>query len=545
MKKRLMVFTIVLLFASLVFSGDLLTVAEQTNYKKTATYSEVINYLKILKTRNPEKMKIYYFATSTEGKKIPLVILSDDSVFKPQEIRAIKKYPVLIMANIHAGEIEGKEATLILMREILEGKMGYLLKNQTILFIPIFNPDGNDKIAKGHRGDNGPEEAGVRYNGQGYDLNRDYIKLETPEVRGLIGEVFNKWDPILFVDMHTTDGSYHQEPVTYAPNNAPQGDNVLTDFMWKEALPKISNILMKKYKIMSIPYGNFKDRKEPTKGWVNHAYLARYGTCYYGLRNRFSILDENYAHADYKTRVIGALSFIKSILEYTNENMDKLVKLVSDADKRAVNQIKNSEFGVDFKTVKTYDFIIHSYIFKVRKMSPDELKRYPRWLKGVMVERTDKLKNYKLPLFASYEAIKKVKLTEGYILLPSEKKAADVLKAHGICVQKIKEDFKDKVIVFHLKNFKSSQRLFQGHHLNTIEGEERVETVKIPKGSYYVSLSQPLSRLIAYMLEPESKDGFAAWNFFDKILIREWSGKFWKYPVYKTVKTPNVYMIVY
>ncbi len=545
MRRKILVFPVIFFIAVLSLSAKLLTVAEKTNFKETSTYSDVINYLKVLKAKHPNKMKIYFFAKSTEGKKIPLVILSKEGIFKPQEVRATFKYPVLIMANIHAGEIEGKEATMILMREILEEGREDLLENQTILIIPIFNPDGNDKIAKGNRGDNGPEKAGVRYNGQGYDLNRDYIKLETPEVRALVSKVFNLWDPVLFVDMHTTDGSYHREPVTYAPNNAPQGDKVLTDFMWNKALPEISEILLKKYKTMSIPYGNFKSRKNPSEGWVNHAYFGRYGTCYYGLRNRFSILDENYAHADYKTRVMGALSFIKSILEYTNKNINKMVELTSAADRRAIENIKNSEFGIEYKLKKTYDFIIHSYVFKVRKMSPEELKKYPKWLGGIMVERTEKFKNYKLPLFASYEPVKKVKLAEGYILLPSEKKAAKILKEHGICVQKIREPFEDKVIVFKIKGLKSSERLFQGHHLNKLEGEEIIKKVKIPKGSFYVSLSQPLSRLIAYMLEPESKDGLAAWNFFDKVLIHEWSGRYWQYPVYKTIKTPNVYMTVY
>ena len=545
MKKKLIVlsllFTLLLGFSK-AKESKLLTVPEKTNFKRTSTYREVMGFLKKLKARHPERMKITFFATSTEGKKIPLVILSEEGISKPEEIRFTEKLPVLIMANIHAGEVEGKEATQILMREILEEGRDDLLKNQIVLIIPIFNPDGNDKIAKGNRRDNGPEEAGVRYNGQGYDLNRDYLKLETPEVKALVNKIFLRWDPFLFVDMHTTDGSYHQEPVTYAPNMAPQGDQTLIDFMWKKMLPEIDKNLEKKYGIKSIPYGNFVDRKNPSKGWKNHAYLGRYGTCYFGLRNRLSILDENYAHADFKTRVKGALAFIKSILEYTGKNMNKIATLEKEADLRAVNKVKNSDFPVAFEPVKTYDFTIDSYVFKIRKLTDEEKKKYPPWLGDYVVEKTDKLKTYKLPLFASYKPKKFVKLTEGYVLLPSEKQVAELLKTHGINVQVIGEEFKDKVKVFKVTDVKSSKRIFQGHHLNKLIGEEISEEMKIPGGSFYVSLSQPLSRLAAYLLEPLSEDGLAAWDFFDRVIVREWSNKYRIYPVYKVMRTPPVYM---
>jgi len=545
MNKRLKIIAILLFFLSFVSftkAEKLLTIPEKTNFEKTSTYSEVMDFLKNLKKRHPEKMHISFFAESTEGKKIPLVILSEEGVTKPEDIKFTKKHPVLIMANIHAGEVEGKEATQILMREILEKGREDLLKNQIILIIPIFNPDGNDKMAKGNRGDNGPELAGVRHNGQGYDLNRDYIKLETPEVKALVNKIFVKWDPVIFVDMHTTNGSYHVEPVTYAPNMAPQGDDVLINYMWKKMLPEIDKKLLKKYGVKSIPYGNFVDRRNPGKGWRNHAYLGRYGTCYYGLRNRLSILDENYSHADFKTRVKGALGFIKSILEYTNSHIKEIVELENEADRRAVEKIKNSDFPVAFKSVKTYDFTIESYIFKVRKMTEEEKKKYPPWFGGFIVEKTDKLKNYKLPLFASFEPTKFVKLTAGYILLPSEKEVGQLLKLHGINVQKIEEEFEADVKVFKIKDIKSSKRIFQGHHLNKLEGEEILKKVKIPRGSFYVSLSQPLSRLVAYMLEPLSSDGLAAWNFFDRVIVREWSNKYRIYPVYKILSEPKVYM---
>ena len=246
MKRTLILYFLsIFVFSFELFSDELLTVPEKTNYQRTSTYQEVMDFVKALKERHPEKMKIEFIGITTEGRKIPMIILSKHGISKPLESRLLNKPPVLIMANIHAGEVEGKESTQMLIREILENNREDLLESQTVLIIPIFNCDGNEKMSPKNRRDNGPELAGERKNGQGYDLNRDYVKVESFEVRALITNVFNFWDPVLFVDMHTTNGSLHQEPVTYSPNIAPEGDRVLIDYMWKKALPEIDKTLLK------------------------------------------------------------------------------------------------------------------------------------------------------------------------------------------------------------------------------------------------------------------------------------------------------------
>ena len=542
MKKYIIInIVLYLLFSSIIFATDYLTVPEKTDFKKTSSYNDVITFIKKLNVNYPDKMKIIYFATTTEGRKIPLVILSEEGISEPRETRVFNKPPVLIMANIHAGEIEGKEACQMMIREILVKGKAELLKNQTILIIPIFNCDGNEKMTSFNRRDNGPELAGERKNGQGYDLNRDYLKIESPEVKGLITEIFNKWDPVLFVDMHTTNGSYHQEPVTYAPNLAPEGDQTLTKYMWDVALPAIDRTLKTKYGVESIPYGNFIKRDEPSKGWRNGTNEGRFGTNYYGLRNRFSILNENYSHADYKTRVNGSFAFIRSILEFTSKNIEKMSNLIKKADLKSINSIQNSDFPIKVELMKTYDFIIKSYKFKKRKILDSERKRYPKkWYGDFLVEKTDKKKDYKTTLLASFKPVETIKLPAGYILLPSEISIARHLQTHGINVQIIKKSFKEKIKRYKVTKIESSKQPYQGHFLHkNIEFQEIFEEVEIKKGSFYVSLKQPLSRLIAYMLEPESRDGLIKWNFFDRVIVRQWRG-YWFYPVYKILKTPKV-----
>ena len=307
MKKVILIAAIMLGCASSIVAGNLVTIAESSNYTQTSLYADVMNFL-FDAQKSSDLIKIAPFITSTEGRMVPLVILSHDHIYAPGDLRSHRTPTVLIMANIHAGEIEGKEACMMLIRDIAEGKMPGILDHQTILILPIYNADGNEKLGK-NRGDNGPELAGMRPNGQNLDLNRDYTKLESIEARGLI-DLLKAWDPVLIVDMHTTDGSYHRQPITYTTMSEPNVDKTLRDFMWQKLFPAVSETLKTKYGFDSIPYGNFIDRENPDKGWENDSIEPRYGSNYVGLRNRFTILDENYSHADFKTRVLSSHAFI-------------------------------------------------------------------------------------------------------------------------------------------------------------------------------------------------------------------------------------------
>ncbi|MBE0665864.1 MAG: hypothetical protein IH584_08550, partial [Candidatus Aminicenantes bacterium] len=233
MKRTILLIT-VFLFSCFLPAEAILTVAESSNYTKTSLYEDVMNFLYQVQKKS-DMVKILPLTTSSEGRLVPLVVLSREKVSRPEDLRLAGKQAVLVMANIHAGEVEGKEASLMLIRDIALGKFAGLLDSQVLLFIPIFNADGNDKLGHNRR-DLGPELAGLRFNGQNLDLNRDYMKLESPEVRALV-DVFNSWDPLLTVDMHTTNGSFHQEPVTYSTQLNPNSDKALRDTMWQKLFP--------------------------------------------------------------------------------------------------------------------------------------------------------------------------------------------------------------------------------------------------------------------------------------------------------------------
>jgi hypothetical protein len=512
------------------------TAAERSNYEKTSTYDEVLDFIFEAQKRS-DKINILRFATSTEGRMIPLVIISSEGIKSPNELKLTTKPTVLIMANIHAGEVEGKEAIQMLLREIISGQCADILDNQVILTLPIFNADGNDKFGK-NRHDFGPALAGVRFNGQQLDLNRDAVKLESPEMRALV-KLFNDWDPVLVVDMHTTNGSYHQEPVTYSPLLSPNSDPKLVDYMWQKFFPAVTDTLKKKYGYDSVPYGNFVDREFPEKGWESEAYAARYVTNYVGMRNRFSVLDENYSYADFKTRVLASFSFIKSILNYTRQNIRTMQQMVMASDIKTQTGFFKENFALEYKVEKLMDLTIKSYVFEKEAIKPEDRSKYPPWVKDFIVKKTNTLKDYKVDYFARPVLTRGVSLPEAYIILPFHDEVIQTLKNHGIMVEKIRKPVQMTAENFVIEKLELAKELFQGHVFLTVKGHFENAEVSIPANSYFVSMKQPLARLIPVMLEPESEDSLVAWGFFNREIVAQWTGRPNLYPVYR-LNNPDI-----
>src|SRR5688572_4993781 len=233
------------------------TRAELTNYEETTRYEEVLSFIAELQKRSP-LLRLESFGASEEGRKLPLMIFSDTPIFNPRDARATGRPVVFIMANIHAGEVEGKEAALHLSRRILFGDLRPLLSRVIILIAPIYNADGNEKINVNSRtAQNGPiAGVGVRENSKGYDLNRDFMKLDSPEARALVS-LFNRWDPHLTVDLHTTNGSHHGYHLTYSQPLNPNTSASILSYHRDKMLPAITKAMLKKHEFRSYYYGNF------------------------------------------------------------------------------------------------------------------------------------------------------------------------------------------------------------------------------------------------------------------------------------------------
>jgi len=418
----------------------------------------------------------------------------------------------------------------MLARDILlDPKLPYLDK-VVLLIAPIFNADGNDKMnADNRRGQNGPEKAGVRANGQNLDLNRDCMKLESPEIQGLVRNVLLRWDPVLLIDCHTTDGSYHEEPVTYSWPLCPNGDPSLITYMRDKMLPAVASTLDKKYHTLSVPYGDPRDFRDMSKGWQTFSHQPRFVTNYIGLRNRLSILDENYNYADFKTRVLGCYSFLKSILDYCQPRAEELARLVAEADQRTVRRglapKETDTFGLDIEVKELPEKVtVRGYEVEI---TPREGSPFPE------MKRTDRKKTYVLPYFADFVPKRTARLPYAYLIPVFDEGLAAKLRAHGLAVEKLAEPVTLEVEAFRIKENKAGDRLYQGHRMNQVKGEYATEKREFPKGTFLVRTAQPLGNLAAYLLEPESDDGLLAWNAFDKFIAREWGRGVETYPVYK------------
>ena len=505
------------------------TTAESTDYAATSTYADVMSYIRELQKLSPF-LRVETLATTAEGRAVPLVVIGKPLPQDPLALRADKRIPIYIEANIHAGEVEGKEASLMLARDILlDPKLPYLDKI-VLLIAPIFNADGNEKMGPDNRrGQNGPEKAGVRANGQNLDLNRDAMKQESPEIQGLVRNGLLRWDPVLLVDCHTTDGSYHEEPVTYSWQLCPNGDLTLLKYARDKMLPAVAATLDKKYHTLSLPYGDPRDFRDMSKGWQTFGHQPRYVTNYVGLRNRLAILDENYNYADFKTRVLGCYGFLRSILDYSASHADELARITAEADQRTIQRglapKETDTFGLDIEVRELPDKVtVRGYEVEV---TPREGSPFPE------VKRTDRKKTYVLPYYADFVPKRTVRLPYAYLIPVFDQAIAAKLRGHGLAVEKLTEPVTLEVEAFRLKEVKGSDRLYQGHRPNQVKGEPAVEKREFPRGTLVVRMAQPLANLAAYLLEPESDDGLLLWNAFDKYIAREWGRGVETYPVYK------------
>jgi hypothetical protein len=402
-----------------------------------------------------------------------------------------------------------------------------------ILITPIFNADGNEKISKENRRNQvGPEEGvGVRYNGQNLDLNRDGIKMESPEVQGLARNVLNRWDPAILIDCHTTNGSYHKEPVTYVWPLNPNGDISLIKHLRETMMPWVNKTLRDKYDTLSIPYGNFMDFKDPEKGWRPAGPQCRYITNYIGLRNRMALLLENYAYADYKTRVYGNYFFLRAFLDYCFANHTEIQQLIQQADQRMIQKGLNPEASDHFVTSYDLKPLEEPVTILGWEMEANpEPGVYPRYRK-TEVERT-----YTVPYYCDYIPKTSIAFPFAYLLTINDVDIITKLAQHGIVVEKLTAPKTLEVESFKIAEVKGSTRLYQGHRMNTVKGEYEALTKDFPASTLLIRTAQPLGHLVAYLLEAESDDGLLVWNYFDKYIVPQWRRGPQTYPVYRLLE---------
>ncbi|HKB41446.1 MAG TPA: DPP IV N-terminal domain-containing protein, partial [Gemmataceae bacterium] len=477
------------------------TVAEKSGYKATSRHADVVAYCEALKKLSPA-VRLDTLGTSFEGRKLPLLIVADPPIATPVQAARSGKTVVLAVGNIHAGEVDGKEALLMLARDLATGKQRALLKDLVVLIVPIFNADGNEKMGKNNRpGQNGPEEAGQRANAQGLDLNRDFVKLESPEVRALV-RLLNTWNPAVVIDTHTTNGSRHRYAITYDGPRNPASDDRLVTFVRDTLLPDVGKRMKKNDHLHSFFYGNFSpDRTR----WETYPAMPRFGIVYVGLRNRIAILSESYTYAPFRDRVIASRALVGHCLESIAANREKVRAVLSAARTTTI------EAGRAPRASDRVVLRFRSAAFK----EPATILGFVEETKDGKRVVTDKPKEYRVAFEGRCDPTLSVARPYAYLLPASLVAVTENLQRHGIEVEELREDIELDVEVYRINKVSHALRPFQKHNLASVEATARKETRRVAAGTILVRTAQPLGTLAAYLLEPQADDGLCAWNFFD------------------------------
>lgn len=533
--KKLLLITFLSILSTSIYAqwpAELITNPEKTNYQETSTYADVMNFIKALQPK-ADLMHLEYMGKSLEGKDIPVVVMADPKVSSPEEAEQSGKPVMYIQGNIHSGEVEGKEILQILMREILLGDKKYLLDNQIIVFAPIYNTDSNDKMdVQVRRSQEGsPKKTGIRANSQGWDLNRDGMKMEALETNAMIQNVILKWDPEIFVDLHTTNGTWHGYSLTWAPSYHSAGERAPYDLTWNELLPEVTQKVKEEHGVHLGPYGGYSLRQGwPPKALYTYNHHPRYLVNQMGLRNKIGILSEAFAHERLYQRMNSTKVFVTEILEYTNNNGKYIAEVNESATQSAMQNVLDNagkkKKGVRFRMIPLEDtFTLRTYNY-ISYVTAEGDTSYIR--SGEIIEVPD-VQNY-----SKFEATVESTIPRGYIIPKEMKAIADHLKKQGVIVSEIESRKEYEGEVFEITKFEKSQRQFEGHNMVMVEGKFKESTKMANEGDFLVDMAQPLTNLIFYMLEPQSDDGLVTWNFFDEYFEKNGvNEKNVIYPVFK------------
>ncbi len=326
-----------------------LTRAEATGYRETSRHADVMAFLAALDARGDRRVVLSSFGTSPEGRDLPLLVVSARGVRTPEEARRSGLPVVLVINGIHAGEVEGKEGSLMLIRELLDGPDAGLLDQVVLVSVPLFNPDGNDRIDPANRrldlarleGQDGPASGvGTRATAAGINLNRDYLRQDAPEMRALSSRVYQRWQPHLTIDTHSTNGSVHRYALTYdTPHTVESGRAEPIRFMRETFLPAVTARLRARTGLETFFYGNFvADEGGEGEGWMTYTHHPRFGSNYRGLTNRLDLLAECYSYLPFEERVVTTREFVRESLRLAAERGDDMIEVV-EAGQRPPDRI--------------------------------------------------------------------------------------------------------------------------------------------------------------------------------------------------------------
>jgi hypothetical protein len=516
--------------------NDLKTPAELSNWERTTSSQEVLDFCAEVAIKSGGRIRLEYLTRTVQGRLQPLLIMGNPAPANPSEVPSDKAI-ALVNCNIHSGEVEGKESMLIFAREVALGQHDELLKDLVILLNPNMSPDGNDNLGTWRRRSQfTPKLVGTRDNGQGYNINRDMTKLDAYESRAMV-EVMNKWDPVIFIDAHATNGSYMRHAVTYNwglhPNTDPDIMAYNRDEFSRKAIGSDS-YLFKQLGSKAVPYGNWGQNYSDivAEGWWTFEDYPRYTTNYAGLRNRLALLLEVYSYDDFKTRVDTQYACIYGALQTVAEDKVKIKGLIAQADARSLSRSSSGisasdAVALDSEMVPLDDVDAGRLLVDSYKTASDgtihpsityDSDGFP-----LKIEFPDGEETHDTTYYGKFVPKGTEPMGALYIIRPGCDTALERLLMHGIEVKKLTQDIHiDAFKWFEIESMNTSTRLYEGHYRNAISGNWVVSRdLTLPANSLVVSTAQKSGSLAALLLEPECVDGFAAWNILDNQIYNE------------------------
>jgi hypothetical protein len=507
------------------------TRAERTDYRETSLHADAMAFVRALRRMAPEVMRLTSMGRSAEGRDMPVVVLSGHRAFTPAAARRLGLPVVMVQANIHAGEVEGKEALLALSREMTLGELRPLLDRTTFVLVPILNPDGNDRISTENRcldlvaleGQIGPPGGvGTRNTGQGWNLNRDYMKQEAVESNHL-ARLYGAWWPHLFIDCHTTDGSVHAYDLTYDTAHTPlSGHPGPIEYVRTRLLPAVAEAVWRRHGRRGFFYGNYPDQDDPSSGWETYPGLPRFGSHYRGLSGRLDVLLETYSYIDFPARVETIRAYLLEIFRYVAEHGPGVMEVAREAERdtvaRGASPRPDDLVGVNYGAARRAEDGSLRFDWPVYPLESTEILAYDRRSVRERCIPGRRLARYTTTHYARF--IPTVSVTRPWAYLVSASEIADKLLQHNVELHQLTEsavlDLEAYVVL-------GSEKTYSPDICTGIERFETVLTVRkelrrvsFPAGTLFVGTAQPLGNLIVYLLEPESDDGLARWEFFDR-----------------------------
>jgi murein tripeptide amidase MpaA len=499
--------------------ADWQTFAEQTDYRKTPRYAETIAYSQKL-DKSSDKIVYKSFGASGEGRDLPLLIAADGKTFTAKAARKKGKAIVLIQACIHAGESDGKDAGLALLRDVAITKTrADLLKDVVILFVPIYNVDGHENFNSFNRiNQNGPDEMGFRATATNLNLNRDYMKADAPETRAFL-KLWNEWKPDFFIDCHVTDGADFQYNVTYEYAHFQEVSLFVKNWMDEHFDGKIVPKVESEGNVLT-HYIEFAGR-DVSKGVATFIETPRFATGYVPLRNRAGLLIETHSLKPYKSRVRGTYDILRYTIEEINQNKNSLFEANRKADAETVERGKTFDEKRQFPlqiqvTDKSIPFAFKGVEYKIEDSEISGVKR--------IVYGTKPL-NITIPKFDEGKISVAAAPPLYYVVPPQWTNAIEVLQMHGVRFQRLSKPQKIEIESYRFTEVKFAPASFESRVTVSFKANPIRETREFPAGSIVIPTAQETANVIIHLLEPNSQDSFVFWGFFNAIFEQKEYGE--------------------